>query len=416
MAQELNQGINLQKPHTGQQRILDAALRFNVLQCGRRFGKTTMGLHILRMAGIMGKTYGWFAPTYKSMSEQWNDIEASFAPLIRKTDKQNREIYLINGGRFDFWSLEKPDAGRGRKYHGIIIDEASVVRDLKSRWEQDIRPTLTDYKGRAWVLGTPKGQNYFHQLFLKGQRGDRDWKSWRLGTIDNPTIPDLEQELIDAQKDLPDAVYKQEYLGVPADDGGNPFGVDAIRACFGERSHKPAIWFGWDLAKSHDWTWGVGLDEDGCQVFNGRFQKSWGETKQSIIEMTEWNPALIDSTGVGDPIVEDLIMEGSNFEGFKFSSTSKQALMMGLRAAIQQNRVRFFDEALKSELESFTYEYSPGGGVKYTAPDGMHDDGVMALALAVEKMRRGSNDGVIRSASGFKLGTAKAQSSRGITF
>jgi len=125
---------------------------------------------------------------------------------------------------------------------------------------------------------------------------------------------------------------------------------------------------------------------------------------------------LIDSTGVGDPIVEDLIMEGSNFEGFKFSSTSKQALMMGLRAAIQQNRVRFFDEALKSELESFTYEYSPGGGVKYTAPDGMHDDGVMALALAVEKMRRGSNDGVIRSASGFKLGTAKAQSSRGITF
>lgn len=368
------------------------------------------------MAGIMGKTYAWFAPTYKSMSEQWNDIEASFAPLIRKTDKQNREIYLINGGRFDFWSLEKPDAGRGRKYHGIIIDEASVVRDLKSRWEQDIRPTLTDYKGRAWVLGTPKGQNYFHQLFLKGQRGDRDWKSWRLGTIDNPTIPDLEQELIDAQKDLPDAVYKQEYLGVPADDGGNPFGVDAIRSCFGDPSHKPAIWFGWDLAKSHDWTWGVGLDEDGCQVFNGRFQKSWGETKQSIIEMTEWNPALIDSTGVGDPIVEDLIMEGSNFEGFKFSSTSKQALMMGLRAAIQQNRVRFFDDALKSELESFTYEYSPGGGVKYTAPDGMHDDGVMALALAVEKMRRGSNDGVIRSASGFKLGTAKAQSSRGITF
>ena len=86
------------------------------------------------------------------------------------------------------------------------------------------------------MLGTPKGQNYFHQLFLKGQRGDRDWKSWRLGTIDNPTIPDLEQELADAQKDLPDAVYKQEYLGVPADDGGNPFGVDAIRACFGERS------------------------------------------------------------------------------------------------------------------------------------------------------------------------------------
>ena len=110
MAQKLDQGINLQKPHTGQQRILDAALRFNVLQCGRRFGKTTMGLHILRMAGIMGKTYAWFAPTYKSMSEQWNDIEASFAPLIRKTDKQNRE--KRGGGMSRVWGLNRETENR----------------------------------------------------------------------------------------------------------------------------------------------------------------------------------------------------------------------------------------------------------------------------------------------------------------
>ena len=124
----------------------------------------------------------------------------------------------------------------------------------------------------------------------------------------------------------------------------------------------------------------------------------------------------MDSTGVGDPIVEDLIAEGNNFTGFKFSSTSKQSLMMGLRAAIQQNRIRVVHPALKAELESFNYEYRPGGGVKYTAPEGMHDDGVMALALAVEKIRQGNNDGIIRSTKGFKLGKNNAIPARGIGF
>jgi hypothetical protein len=185
-------------------------------------------LHIALFASVLGKTYGWFSPTYKLMSEQWNEVIRQLGSIIARTDKHTREIHLATGGRIDFWSLEKADAGRGRKYHGVIIDEASVVRDLKTKWEQDIRPTLTDYKGQAWILGTPKGHNYFHQLFLKGQQDSKEWISWRLGTIDNPTIPDLEAELADARKELPDAVYNQEYLGVPADDVGNPFGVDAI--------------------------------------------------------------------------------------------------------------------------------------------------------------------------------------------
>lgn len=408
--------IDLKEPHAGQLKILKAARRFNVLQCGRRFGKTTMGIFIAEMTALLGKRCGWFSPTSKIMSEQWDTIERELMPVISKCDRRNQIIHFKTGGLIEFWSLEKPDAGRSRKYHTVVIDEASVVRGLKDRWEMAIRQTLTDYKGRAWILGTPKGQNYFHQLFLKGQRGDDGWKSWRLGTIDNPTIPDLEAELLEAKKDLPEAVYNQEYLGIPADDGGNPFGLAEIRACFGDKSEDEPVWFGWDLAKSHDWTWGVGLDDTGRQAFNERFQRPWGETKEAIIEHTDWNPALIDSTGVGDPIVEELVAEGANFEGFKFSQTSKQSLMMGLRSAIQQGRIVYYDESLKSELESFMYEYTPGGGVRYTAPDGMHDDGVMALALAVEKMRRGGSNGVIRSTDGFKLGTANTETTRGIGF
>lgn len=398
--------IDIPEPHEGQQKILSEAKRFNVLQCGRRFGKTTLGFHILCMAALFGFPWGWFSPTYKHMSEVWDKTQTTLSPIIKKTDKQLRQVHFHTGARIDFWSLEKPDAGRGFKYKGICIDEASVVRNLKTAWEQDIRATLGDYKGKAWIFGTPKGQNFFHQLFLKGQKKDKGWNSWRVGSIHNPTIPDFESEIEDARQDLPEAVFNQEYLGIPADDGGNPFGLDRIAAIFGDASTRAPQWFGWDLAKSHDWTWGVGLDEDGIQAVSDRFQCPWNETKERIIEVTNYLPALVDSTGVGDPIVEDLIRDsGKHFEGFKFSSTSKQALMMGLRSAIHTQGVQIFDPALKAELESFYYEYTPGGGVKYTAPEGMHDDGVMALALAVEKMRRGATDGVIRSTKGFRLGS-----------
>ena len=405
---KMDHDIDIPEPHEGQQKILEKAKRFNVLQCGRRFGKTTLGFHILCMAALFGFPWGWFSPTYKHMSEVWDKTQSVLGPIISRTDKQLRQVHFHTGARIDFWSLDKADAGRGFKYKGVCIDEASVIRNLNVAWQEDIRPALTDYKGQAWILGTPKGQNFFHQLFLKGQGANTNWKSWRLGTIDNPTIPDLEEELAEAKAELPKAIFDQEYLGIPADDGGNPFGLDRIASIFGAASAHRAEWFGWDLAKSHDWTWGVGLDNEGVQAVSDRFQMPWGETKERIIDVTKWNPALVDSTGVGDPIVEDLILEGSNFEGFKFSQSSKQSLMMGLRSAIHTQGIRIFDPALKAELESFYYEYSPGGGVKYTAPSGMHDDGVMALALAVEKMRRGNTDGVVRSTKGLKLGGSRA--------
>ena len=94
--------------------------------------------------------------------------------------------------------------------------------------------------------------------------------------------------------------------------------------------------------------------------------------------------ALVDSTGVGDPIVEQLQRRaGGSIEGYHFSPPSKQRLMEGLAAAIHQQAVRFPDGPLVAELESFGYEYTQSG-VRYSAPDGLHDDGVCALALAVQ--------------------------------
>lgn len=371
------------------------AARFNVLECGRRFGKTTLGIDLLINAAIDGYPVAWFAPSYKFLAEVWRDTISLLAPLAPKINQQEKRIDLLTRGSIDFWSLDQPDSGRGRKYKRAIVDEAGIVRSLEQAWQGAIRPTLADLIGDAWFLGTPKGNGYFHRLFSKGISGsDPAWRAWRLPTVANPTIDPAEIEA--ARRDMPETAFNQEFLGIPADDGGNPFGLEAIAACSVDGlSSKPPVAYGVDLAKSHDYTVVCGIDDDGSVCVLERWQGNWKQTIRKILAIVGDTPALVDSTGVGDPIVEGLQQPdasnempadfiGYNFVGFKFTSPSKQQIMEGLAAAIHQGKIRFPRGWLVNELEMFEYEYRPGG-VRYSAPSGLYDDGVCALALAVEK-------------------------------
>ena len=383
MAAELR--IQLNAPHPGQQRVINGAKRFNVLRCGRRWGKTIFGENRVVEPALAGKPTAWFAPTYKYLDQVWDDINRSLAPVIAKSNQTKGRIDLKTGGVIDFWTMEHEDPGRGRKYARVVIDEAGIVRNFENVWQASIRPTLTDYRGGADFLGTPKGcLHYFSQLFSMPDT-DPEWTAWQLPTIDNPYIPADEVEA--ARKSMPPNVFNQEYLGIPADDGGNPFGLEAIRACVvdGLSTAEPVV-YGVDLAKSRDWTVSVGMDADGAVCRLDRWQSDWGQTKRRLLDLVASVPTLMDSTGNGDPIVEDLQRTGGggvNIDGFRFSAPSKQQLMEGLAAAIQRREIRIPDGWLVRELESFQYEYRPGG-VRYSAPEGMHDDGVCALALAVQ--------------------------------
>jgi len=366
--------------HAGQLRVFREAGRFNVLECGRRFGKTHLGIQLAVDRAIDGAEVGWFAPTYRYLADPWRAVEQILRPAIVKLDRVEKRIDLVSGGSIDFWSLDSVDAGRGRRYDRVIIDEAGIVRDLGPAWQETIRATLADKQGDAWFLGTPKGRSFFHRCFERGQIGDGGWKSWRLPTTTNPTIKP--EEIAAAEKELPRMVFEQEFLGIPADDGGNPFGLDAIERCVGDLSTDPPAAIGIDLAKSVDYTVVCGLDNDGGVCMLERWQGPWAETIRRIESLISELPVLIDSTGVGDPIVEDLQRRHPRVEGFKFSQTSKQQLMEGLATAFQTSRVRIPDGWLRVECETFEYAYTRTG-VRYEAPSGMHDDGVCALALAL---------------------------------
>jgi len=374
--------VKLHKPHPAQNKVIECPSRFIVMMAGRRFGKSLISQTIALEYAIKGQRVAYITPTYQLGKVFFQDLLDVLPIEIYKKNEADLVITFITGGTIRFFTGERLDNLRGLKFHLCIIDEASFIPDLEQGWLNSIRPTLTDYKGRALFLSTPKGKNYFYSLYLKGTSGEHDWASFKFSTYDNPYID--KAEIDDARMQLPDVVFEQEYMANPAENAANPFGSAFISQCTYPLSTNPVAVYGIDLAKSVDFTVVIGLDKNGSVCHLDRFQKDWRQTKQHIINLAK-APILIDSTGLGDPIFEDLRVEGLDVEGFRFSSTNKQDLMVGLTAAIQQRKITFPEGVITDELNIFEYQYT-SFGVRYGSPSGFHDDAVMALALAWRKL------------------------------
>lgn len=222
--------VSLPKPHEKQRQILQEAKRFNVVCNGRRWGKSILSIRLTKPTIIEPKLLGFWTPTYKDLSETWRELKFRLHPIISRKDEQLKKIELINGSRIDMWSMEDPDSGRGFKYHRAIIDEFAKARNGQYAWEKTIRATLTDYKGDAWFLSTPKGINgYFFELFQQEKQID-NWKSWQMPTITNPYIDP--SEVADAERMLDPMTFKQEFLAEFISTAEKPF-----MYCFDEKKH-----------------------------------------------------------------------------------------------------------------------------------------------------------------------------------
>jgi len=375
--------IELPTPHINQRKILDSDKRFIVVMCGRRFGKSELSQILGITEALKGGSVAYVTPTY-GLAQVFFERLTKTLPF--KNNISKLKIYCPNEGSIEFFTGERLDNLRGRKFHLVIIDEAAFISDLEDGWSNSIRPTLTDYEGRAVFLSTPRGKNFFYSLFMK--QGENDWQSFKFSTYDNPHINP--REIDDARIQLPEVVFNQEYLADPAENSANPFGNAFIRRCIKPLSAQTIVCYGIDLAKSVDFTVIIGLDKSGNVAYFDRFQLDWHNTKETIKRLPP-APIIVDSTGVGDPILEDLLREGVNIEGLKFTSQSKQQLMEGLASAIQQAKIGFPEGVIVDELDVFEYQFT-ANGVRYSAPSGFHDDCVVALALAWQNhnVKRGS--------------------------
>ena len=368
--------IILPQPHSTQLPVLESNSRFITLMCGRRWGKSLVSQVIAITEALKGKSVAYVTPTFLLSKVFFNELLKLLPESQYKANRSDLILEFRTGGMIRFFTGTRLDSFRGLKFHKVIIDEASFIPDLENGWLNSIRPTLTDYQGGAIFLSTPKGTNYFYSLFMKG--GEQDWESFKFSTYDNPTIPASE---IDAAKfQLPHSVFEQEYMANPAENSANPFGSEFIKKCISPISGRIPVCFGIDVAKSVDWTVIIGLDDLGYVCYFDRFQMDWHNTKENIKRLPKAH-ALIDSTGVGDPVLEDLQRSGMQIEGLRFTSSSKQQLMEGLSSAIQQKLIRYPEGVIVDELNIFEYIFT-NTGVRYSAPSGFHDDCVMALALA----------------------------------
>lgn len=214
--------LTLPRPHSAQRLVLDEAKRFNILACGRRWGKTTLGADRLARPALEGFPVGWFSPTYKMLGEVWRFYRRLLEPVTATKSEQDHRIDLITGGVIEFWSLDRPDVARGRKYQRVVIDEAAMVRGLEAAWLEVIRPTLADLLGDAWFLSTPKGFNFFKTLFDRGQDPRYpDYASWQMPTSTNPFIAAGEIEAM--RQELTERAFEQEVVASFMADGAAVF-------------------------------------------------------------------------------------------------------------------------------------------------------------------------------------------------
>lgn len=360
-------------------------------------------------------------------------------------------ITLPNGAVVWFKSADKPDSLYGDDVHAAVIDEASRCKEETWTALESVR---TATKGPIRVIGNVKGRRNW--AFKLARRAEAQTRARERGEAIDPREPSmhfakitafdaaqagvLDRQIIEeARAVLTDDVFRELYLAEATEDGANPFGIKSIKAIT-RRDHadgrraisngEPVVW-GWDLARGdkreateeamlasakkkgkkadgredRDWTVGIALDADGHVCRYVRFQKPWPETKAEILRQTGSVPALVDSTGVGDPVLADLqrgdaklgeYVGGFNFQGYNFSSPSKQALMeelsigintaahaiaLGMEPSMGIPHDDDIGGQIVSELESFEFSYSKRG-IAYSAPAGFHDDCVCALALA----------------------------------
>lgn len=393
-----------------QEAAIFSPARFSFIEASTKSGKTVGCIAwILELAlkGGGGKNYWWVAPVYGVAEIAYRRFKRYLPRSIYEFNESKLTITLANGATIWFKGGDKPDTLYGEDVYATVVDEASRCKE--DVWTA-IRSTLTYTKGPARIIGNVKGRkNWFYRLARKAEAKSRpDWEYHRITAYDAVDAGVLDHsEIDDARESLPEMVFREMYEAVASDDGGNPFGLNHIKQCLAPMSSAPPYRFGWDFAKSQDWTVGIGLDLNACVCAFQRFQKPWTETVEKVWEETANVPALVDSTGVGDPILEflqkkpakpkiitkwvegelkqvrkeDRFSRSTNFEGFLIHSTSKQMLMEGLVVAVQHQRIRFPDGVIRNELESFEYNVTKTG-TRYEAPEGIHDDCVVALALA----------------------------------
>lgn len=380
--------VNLPTLYPKQRAVFYDPARIVVCEASTKSGKSVGAMRwLLDLAAgeCRGKSLLWVSPVYPQAKVQFERVCRWFMAADPKcsTWNSNRSDLWFEfcGTRITFKGSDSFDSIYGADYAAVVVDEAT--RHREEVWPA-VRSTTTKTRGKIRVIGNSKGRkNWAHRLGMMAKSGADGMAFHRLTAYDAVDAGILDREEVEsARRVLPAHVFAELYLAEPSEDGSNPFGLGYISACVAPMSDNEPERFGIDLARKVDYTVVVGLDSAGAVCRFDRWQGlSWEHTMARIAQIVGEAPALCDSTGLGDVVVEGLMGRCPGLRGHPFTERSKQQLMENLAVEIQSRRLSFPPGDIVRELESFEYEPTRTGA-RYSAPSGLHDDCVCALALA----------------------------------
>lgn len=370
--------------------------KYSVITAGRRSGKTYNGILWLLLDLLKYRDFnGIHVDTTQRNLD--NYVQRYYKPILKKMNvwdycswnMQKKILTLPYENYIDFGSSTEPENLEGFAYQRALLNEGGIIMKKDSLWENTLQPMFKGSDTKVRIIGTPKGKNKFFELYQQGKTGHPLYSSFHFTAYDSP---EWTKEELDALKmELPPEVFNQEYMAAFIEGAGIVFRkiYENIHSLGTIDRGKPGVEYvmGVDLAKYVDFTVITVAEKNTKKVvFVDRFnQLDWTFQKDRI--MSNWilfnKPrTIIDATGIGDPIFEDLKKYIPNSEPYKFNNTTKGDLIRALAIAFEQGKIQIPRiEVLISELELYEYEQSKTGTISYNAPDGFHDDCVISLAL-----------------------------------
>lgn len=383
-------------PHDGGQReVLNSEARFRILRAGRRWGKTQLASHEAIMAALAkpNSMVWWVANNDRNIRRGYRAVINKVPRLLLTreppSDRANdRVLEFKNGSRIEFYTAGSPEALVGEGVDFLVVDEAALIE--KSVWSQRLRPTLSDTKGRALIISTPRGRNWFWELWQQGQDPAKPlYESWHHVSTDSPYIDEVEVE--DARDNLPDMEFQQEYLAEFVANAASMFILSEGTVLPHLEAPEGWVTIGLDLAKKEDFTVISGCNtETRKPCILERFNElSWPiqlDFLEEVLQGLKDDPAVegftvvVDAGGVGDVVFDDLEDRGVDTVPINFGSGLQKERMAVLLAADMEHGRAWITEEERSEFERFEYKILPTGRRQFEAAAG-HDDYVAAKML-----------------------------------
>lgn len=397
--------VILPSPHPGQREVLSNPARFKWLSCGRRWRKTTLALHPAVLSAINGATILWGAPTADQTGVGWEECKHSIGEIAQIRESFPHHAEFPSGGRIVFETLDDPNNGRGFTWDGVVFDEVAFIKP--AAYYEIVQPILSDTGGWFLGIGTPNYRNWFYNEWIKAKERS-DSAAYQIPTlgvkIENGTLvrhshplenPDFSfNEATRLYNSVPLHVFRQEFLAEFIEGEGIVF--RNVRACcILKEPDKPenhqghTLLAGLDWGKVNDFTRiRIGckqckriVDWDGFNQIDYVFQRG----RLGII-YARWHPAnfVAESNSIGIPNIEMLTRDGIPVVGFDTTASSKPPLIENLALELERGEWKFPEEDA-DELESYEVKINPvTGRPSYSAPEGGHDDRVMADALMLQ--------------------------------